>query len=188
MKILSGTARGRTVRTLPNNPLVRPILARIKKSVFDIIRPRIVGSHFLDLYAGTGSVGLEALSEGASHATFVEQEPKCVRLIHENITLFKFDSQASVFRMSAVGDLSFLPKNFDLIFMGPPYKDAQKNPLALVTPTLENISKYSLLNPKGLVIAQHHKNEKVTSFGPWNLKRQEKYGDTLVTFFTLTPA
>lgn len=187
MKILSGTARGRTLRTLPNNPLVRPILARIKKSVFDIIRPRMKGSRFLDLYAGTGAVGIEALSEGAAAATFVEYDPQCIKIIHENVDLFKFTSQASIFRLSATGDLSVLPRPFDLIFMGPPYKDAVKAPLALVQPTLDNIEKFGLLTPTGLVIAQHHSKEIVASSPKWEMKRREKYGDSLVSFFVPIP-
>ena len=71
MKIQGGRARGRVLHTGPKNPALRPILARVKKSVFDIIRPRITGARFLDIFAGTGSVGLEAISQGAAFCAFV---------------------------------------------------------------------------------------------------------------------
>ncbi len=182
MKILSGSARGRRIKTLPKDPLVRPILARIKKSVFDILRFRMKGSRFLDLYAGTGAVGLEALSEGAASAVFVEQDPKCVKLIHENIDHFKFNEQAEVFRLNATQDLSPLPKPFDLIFMGPPYIDAAKNMIKLVQPTIDAIHKAGLLAPNGIIIAQHHKSEKVESTAAFEIRREENYSETIVTF------
>ncbi len=182
MKILGGHARGRVLRTLPNNPLVRPILARIKKSLFDILRPRMQGARFLDIYAGTGAVGLEAVSQGAASVVFIEQEPQCVTVVHDNIAAFKMTDKATVFRLNATGDLSVLPKPYDLIFMGPPYKDAEKKPLALVQPTLDNIVRYELLAKGGLVIAQHHKKEIVGSSEKWELKRQEDYGDSRLSF------
>lgn len=186
MKILSGSARGRSIKTLPKDPLVRPILARIKKSVFDILRPRMKGCAFLDLYAGTGAVGLEALSEGAASAVFVERDPKCVRVIHENIAHFKFPQPATVYRLDATQDLSPLPKPFDLIFMGPPYIDSARNMLALVQPTLDAIHKAGILAPRGVVIAQHHKTENVTPASGWQIIRTEPYSETVVDFLQLT--
>jgi 16S rRNA (guanine(966)-N(2))-methyltransferase RsmD len=143
----------------------------------------MAGARFLDLYAGTGAVGLEAISQGAASAAFVENDPLCARIIHENIQSFKYDDKATFFRLSALGDLSVLPGPFDLIFMGPPYRDAEKNALALVHPTLENIHKYDLLAKSGLIIAQHHKKEPVAAVPEWALKRQERYGDTILSFF-----
>lgn len=183
LKIIGGHSKGRALRTPHNNPLVRPILARIKKSLFDILRPRMGGARFLDLYAGTGAVGIEALSQGAKVAGFVEQDQSCVRLIHENLEQFGFTSRGTVYRVSVTGDLGILPAPYDIIFMGPPYKDAAKAPLALVHPTLDNIAKFNLLAPGGLVIAQHHKKEPVAGTAEWTMNRQEVYGDTTVSFF-----
>lgn len=183
MKIIGGQAKGRVLRTPRNNPLVRPILARIKKSLFDILRPRMGGARFLDLYAGTGAVGIEALSQGAKSAAFVEQDSACARLIHENLEQLGLTDQAVVYRLNVTGDLNVLPVPHDIIFMGPPYKDAAKNPLALVHPTLENIGKYKLLADQGLIVAQHHKKEIVASTSEWEMKRQETYGDSLLSFF-----
>jgi len=185
LKIIAGSARGRSIHSLPTNAFVRPILARIKKSVFDILKPTMVGSRFLDLYSGIGTVGLEALSRGAGQVIFVEQDPECVGVIHKNLETLGLNSKGTVYRASATDDLSFLPKPFDLIFMGPPYKDAQKNPLALVVPTLNAILKSEILADKGLVIAQHHKKEKTDPEAPWIVTRREVYGDSIVTFYRL---
>src|SRR5258708_3851404 len=146
LKILAGSEKGRPLKTV-SSAQVRPILARIKKSLFDILRPRLGGSNFLDLYAGTGSVGIEALSQGAARATFVEQDAPCLRFLKDNLDLLKLTDRATAIRSSATGDLSGVPRPYDIIFMGPPYKDAEKKALALVTPTLENIYKYKLLAP-----------------------------------------
>jgi 16S rRNA (guanine966-N2)-methyltransferase len=184
LKILAGDARGRVLRTPPKNPLVRPILARIKKSIFDIIRPRLPDCTFLDLYAGTGAVGIEALSRGASACTFVEQDALCLKLINENLAMLKLTPKATVVRASVLGNLASVKKPFDIIFMGPPYKDAEKKPLALTEPTLVNIDTLHLLAPNGLVIAQHHNKEIVPKqSGRLILKREKEYGDTVVSFY-----
>ena len=183
MKILGGTARGRILRTGPKNPHLRPILARVKKSVFDIIRPRLGGSRFLDLFAGTGAVGLEALSQGASRAVFVERDRRSAGLIRENLELLHMEDRGDVFGIDAAANLSALPGPFELIFMGPPYKDDEKRPLSLVNPTLNQIHHYRLLTDDGVVIAQHHKKEPVLESEHWAISRQERYGDTFVTFF-----
>ncbi len=184
MKILAGHARGRIIKSPAKQNMVRPILARIKKSVFDIITPRLAGANFLDLFAGTGSVGLEALSRGASQATFIEQDRDCLGFIQENANSFGFRDKVSVVRGNVLGDLSSLNKPFDLIFIGAPYKDQKKEMLALTEPTLLNIEKQGLLKETGLVIAQHHKKEKVEEPSPhWELARRESYGDSVVSFF-----
>jgi 16S rRNA (guanine(966)-N(2))-methyltransferase RsmD len=183
LKILAGTAKGRSLKTPENPRVVRPILGRIKKSLFDILTPRLPNSRFLDLYAGTGAVGLEALSRGVAHATFVERDPLCLKFLQANISHLGFDKQSSVVRANITENLSFLPGPFTLIFMGPPYKAEDKTPLALVHPTLDSIAKNNLLAPAGIVIAQHHKKEAVASTPQWNIVRQEHYGDSTVTFF-----
>jgi 16S rRNA (guanine(966)-N(2))-methyltransferase RsmD len=149
LKIQSGDARGRSLKTPPKHGSIRPILARIKKSVFDILRPRLLGCRFLDIYAGSGSVGLEALSQGAASAVFIEQDQSNAALVQKNVDALGYTARASVVRASALEDLSFLPRPFEIIFMGPPYKDMEKKMLALTVPTLANITKSGLLAPGG---------------------------------------
>lgn len=183
LKILGGQAKGRALKARPQDLRVRPILARVKKSLFDIIRPRLTGARFLDLYAGTGAVGLEALSRGVSFCAFVELSSESFKMLNANLAQLGFTDKAQTFRMNVLGDLALLPKPFDIIFMGPPYKDESKKSLALVSPTLENVDRHQLLAPRGLVIAQHHKKETVAlpSAG-WRLFRTETYGDTILSF------
>jgi 16S rRNA (guanine966-N2)-methyltransferase len=188
LKILSGHARGRSLQTPPKSAPVRPILARIKKSIFDILQWKIPNCRFLDIYAGTGSVGLEALSRGAASAVFIEQEPLCADLIQKNGASLKFEDRMTIVRSSALDDLSFLPKPFDLIFMGPPYVDIEKKMLALTTPTLANIARSALLAPNGWVLGQHHKKEIIEPLPVGCEKFREKiYGDSVVSFFRWIP-
>lgn len=183
MKIQGGKAKGRILRTLPYSPHVRPILARVRKSLFDILRPRLTGARFLDLFAGTGSVGLEALSQGVDWTSFVERDGRCVQLIEENIRMLGFEGKCAVYRRDLSGNVAFLAGPFDIIFMGPPYKDLEKAPLALVTPTLAKIDESNLLKEQGLIVAQHHKKEQINlPSEKWEIFRVEKYGDTILSF------
>lgn len=183
LRILAGQSKGKLLTTPKNASFLRPILIRVKKSLFDILAPRIQGARFLDLYAGTGAVGLEALSRGASRVTFVEQSSICLDALHENVEKLGYKGRAEVFRSSVQGDLRGLSKPYDIIFMGPPYKDDEKKPLALVHPTLEMIKSNEFLAPGGLIIAQHHKKEEVASTEEWDMFRRNTYGDTILSFF-----
>lgn len=187
MHIIAGQFRGRRVLSLPKTSGVRPISGRIKQSLFDILRPRIRGSNFLDLFAGTGSVGLEACSRGAQHVVFVDSSPASVKVIERNLE--HLGLSCPVIRCDVLSGLSFVRRQtpnaegFDLIFLGPPYKDELKRPLRLVKPALENIQQASLLAPGGWVIAQHHLKEPVSGAAGLQMFRQEKYGDSYLSFF-----
>ncbi|MCB4792673.1 MAG: 16S rRNA (guanine(966)-N(2))-methyltransferase RsmD [Elusimicrobia bacterium] len=183
LRIIAGTARGRKIKTFKDDLSVRPILARMKKSVFDILKTRICDSSFLDLYAGTGAVGIEAISRGARHAVFVDADNKCVNLIKENLKNLKFDAVSDVYQSDVLKGLEWLRAKFDLVYMGPPYKDKDKVPLSLVNPTLEAIEKAGILMPGGIIIAQHHKKEMVSNIGALVEVRNEKYGDTIISFY-----
>jgi 16S rRNA (guanine(966)-N(2))-methyltransferase RsmD len=185
MRVQSGFARGRRIQALPEGLEVRPILARIRKSLFDILRPRIAGATFLDLFAGTGTVGIEALSNGADSAVFVDAVSSSCRMIEKNLAGLGFGSRARVVRSDATGDLSFLkPSQFSMIFMGPPYKDEQKRPLALTVPALRAVHTAGLAAPGGWVIGQHHKKEPLEGLPEgWEIFRTNNYGDSVLTFF-----
>ena len=187
LKILSGDAKGRVLKTLRADDLsIRPMLGRIKKSLFDIIRPRLQGAEFLDLFAGTGAVGLEALSNGARRVVFVEQSPVSLKLIRENLDLLGYGARGVIQRADITKGLDWLKLQFDVIFMGPPYKDEKKRPLLLTTPALLSIADSGLVANGGWIICQHHKKEPVRSPGAFEIFRQEQYGDTVVTFLRET--
>src|SRR5690348_6358339 len=98
VRIIGGTSKRQALKSPPSSLGVRPILARIKKSLFDIIRPWLEGSDFLDLYAGSGSVGIEALSRGARFATFVDMNPNCLSIVRQNLTKLKLFDKARLVR------------------------------------------------------------------------------------------
>jgi 16S rRNA (guanine(966)-N(2))-methyltransferase RsmD len=184
LKVLAGTARGRSLKTLPQNDLsIRPMLGRMKKSVFDIISNKIANSHFLDLYAGVGSVGIEAISRGAALAVFAELSPFSIALIKHNVDLLAFGDRAKIVRCDVINNFQNLLGSFDIIFCGPPYKDSEKKPLALTYPTLKNIAQYNVLRGGGIVIAQRHKKEEVPPVLGLTHFRDEQYGDTIISFY-----
>src|SRR5258706_10730994 len=152
MLIIGGSAKRRALKSPSPSLGIRPILARIKKSLFDIIRPWLEGSDFLDLYAGSGSVGIEALSRGARFATFVDMNPNCLSIIRQNLSKLKLLDRAKLVRTNITKDLSYAGGPFDLIFMGPPYHDERWTALSLTQPTLQEINRASLLKEDGIVV------------------------------------
>lgn len=184
LRIIAGEARGRFLKTHKIEDLsIRPMLGRMKKSLFDILMPRLPGCRFLDLYAGTGAVGLEAISRGAAHADFVEMSPRSLKLIEENIAMFGWKDRTGVHRADVTKGLGWLNGPYDIIFMGPPYKDEKKRMLALTAPTLRAVAAGNLLAPNGIVVAQFHDSELVAAPPAFTQYREEIYGDTVVSFY-----
>jgi len=184
LRIQGGEARGRFLKTFPKDDLsIRPMLARIKKSLFDILQMKLQGADFLDLYAGTGAVGLEALSRGAKRAVLVEGNPRCVSLVKDNLKSLGWEKRAQVFQSDITRGLGWLREQFDIIFLGPPYKDELKRPLALTAPTLRAIIESKLLKPEGWIIGQRQIKEPVAVPEGLMEFRQEKYGDTVLSFY-----
>jgi len=188
MRIIAGTHRGRKVFSIPKDVFVKPISARIRQSVFDIIRPKITGSCFLDLFAGCGTVGLEALSRGAERTVFVEKAGICLKTIERNVKALGFEDKAKVLKADILEGLKWLEhysdyQGYDIIFMGPPYRTDTNEPLAYSMKTLENIRAGGILKEDGIAVVQHHVKEEVGSFPGLELYRREKYGDSFVDFF-----
>jgi len=185
IKIIGGDFKRRRLGKIDRNIYVRPILARVKKSLFDIIRAKVAGGRFLDLYAGSGAVGIEALSRGAAFTVFIDSEKSCVRLIKSMLARFDAEDRSKVSLANVLDGLEWLRYKelspFDVVFLGPPYREY------LVNRTLKAIEYADILAPGGWVIAQHHKKEPVN---PEKLAvfRQKKYGDTLLTFMNLGSA
>lgn len=127
MRIIAGTARSLPLRSLEGRD-TRPTTDRIKETLFNILQSGIAGSSFLDLFAGSGQIGLEALSRGADHAVFVENNKKACACIEDNIQFTRFEKQSKLLTMEALSALRSLEgkDTFDYIFMDPPYKSAQE--------------------------------------------------------------
>ncbi|OGS07080.1 MAG: hypothetical protein A2270_05285, partial [Elusimicrobia bacterium RIFOXYA12_FULL_51_18] len=166
---------------------VKPISARIRQSVFDILRPYVTGATFLDLYAGVGTVGLEALSRGAGSVVFIEKAGLCIKVIEKNVENLGFKEQCKILKADVLSGLKWLEhyadyEGYDVIFLSPPYRDSENLPLSYTAKTLALIVEGGIMGPGCLIIAQHHKNEKIDIPSGLEKTRQEKYGDTLVEF------
>ena len=187
MRIIAGTARGRRIFSVSKNLPVKPISDRIKQSLFDILRPRITGAIMLDLFAGTGNVSLEALSRGAMKTVMVDREPACIKNIHRNLAHLGFEDRAKVLRGDVLKPLDWVMpysdnEGYDVIFMGPPYRDINNKMLSFSEPALKNVAEARLLAPNGIVVLQTHKTEEFAVPDSLEIYRVEKYGDTLVHF------
>src|SRR5262245_56342706 len=119
MRVVSGTARGKQLLSVPGST-TRPILDRVKTALFDTIRPIIDGTRWLDLFGGSGAVGIEALSQGAAHCVFVDVEPKAIQTVRKNLEGTKLADRAEVRQTDAFLYLRKTEKNFDVIFIAPP--------------------------------------------------------------------
>jgi 16S rRNA (guanine966-N2)-methyltransferase len=186
VRIIAGSLRGRRVK-FEDQPGVRPISGRIKQSVFDIIAGLVPGARVLDMFAGTGAVGLEALSRGAAQAFFVDLSKACVKQIEGALVKTGFQAKGRAHLGNALSDLSWVPfrsgiSQFDLIYLGPPYKDEQARPLAYSSASLARIAEAGILAPKGWIMLQHHVKEDVVVPPGLEQFRRMKYGDTYVDF------
>ena len=187
MRIIAGTARGRRIFSVSKNLPVKPISDRMKQSLFDILRPRVPGAKMLDLFAGTGSVSLEALSRGALKTVMVDKEPACIKNIHRNLAHLGFEDRARVLKGDVLKPLDWLlaysdNDGYDIIFMGPPYRDINNKMLSFSQTALKNVADARLLASNGIVVIQTHKTEQFDIPVSLEVFRTEKYGDTLVRF------
>jgi len=180
-RIIAGKAKGMHLKSVPGN-VTRPITDKVKEALFNIIAMEVAGSHFLDLFGGTGSVGIEALSRGAESAVFVEKNRSAFITIKKNLELVGLSENATVLNQDA---LKFLQKEassqFDIIFIAPPqYKDIWKNTLSLLDANI------NWIHPEGLVIVQidvlEYENAVFNSLEEFD---QRRYGDTLLVFYSV---
>lgn len=178
MRVIAGEAKGRRLK-LVSGSSTRPIGERVKEALFSILGDRVVGARFLDLYAGTGSVGIEALSRGARAAVFVDRQRQAVSTIRGNLALTGLKDRAQVVSGEA---LSFLRREdlepFDLIYVAPPqYK-------GLWAKTLLALDAADLLVPGGLVMVQIHPKEyQELELSSLEMVDQRKYGSTMLCFY-----
>ena len=180
LRVIGGTKKGARLRT-PSGLSTRPLLGRIKEALFSILDPIIGSCEFLDLFAGSGSVGIEALSRGAAACTFVEQDAACIRVIKENLRTLELHNQSNVMRahvQSALRRLDKATRQFDLIFIGPPYGQN------LAHQTLIQLARLRVVAPEGIVIAQIGRRETLDKhYGELHLFRTKTYGETTLRFY-----
>jgi 16S rRNA (guanine966-N2)-methyltransferase len=181
MRIISGTSKGRKLVTLKSQSL-RPTSDRVKESIFNILREEIEGGMVLDLFAGTGNLGIEALSRGAKKVIFVEKGRHALGLIQRNLAQFGLEEQSEILPTDAnraIGILKQRGKTFDLIFMDPPYEKG------LIEETLTKLSSHQIYHRDSILVIEHHRRELLPPIiNRWNLIRQRQMGDTVISFLT----
>ena len=185
MRIIAGRYRSRKLKS-SSSLATRPTSDRLRETLFNILTPRIDGAWFLDLCAGTGAVGIEALSRGAAHVTFVEQSRKMGALIKQNCDTLGIDEgEIEVVTGDAADFLrryaSKSNQPFDIIFFDPPYTEDYSILRYVAEPE-------SLLADAGLLIAEHHKKKDLAeNFGDLRRLRQVKQGDSVLSFYGWMP-
>lgn len=180
MRVIAGAYKGRNLKSPPSMN-VRPTSDRLRETLFNVIAPRIEESRFLDLCAGSGAVGIEALSRGASHVTFVDRSRRSCALIESNLELCRVSEEQQVIYCSDAYEFLRQTRSgpWDIIFFDPPYKDDYLKALEFVG---ANTSK--LLNEDGLFIAEHHhKNTLPEQVGNLRRIRVLKQGDSSLSFY-----
>jgi 16S rRNA (guanine966-N2)-methyltransferase len=178
MRVIAGTAKGRTLRS-PRTQDTRPITDRAKESLFAILGPRIPGSRFLDLFAGTGSVGIEALSRGAAHATFVERTATALADIRHNLGATHLAASAEVRGVDVFAYLRGDPAPFDVIFVAPPqWRGLWTRAVQLLD------QRPGWLAPDGVIVVQHDPAESTDiSLQRLLMSGERTYGRVRFTLF-----
>ena len=178
MRVIAGAYRGRIIYSVSDRS-VRPATDRVRQTIFDLLTSRTVleGTAVLDLFAGSGSLGIEALSRGARHITFVEKNDRAAASIQRNLDALGCTSQAEILQMDARSFIFSAHPAFDLVFADPPY--AYEGTKELVHETF----RHRLLNPGGYLIIEHTKDLHFESTQVYNVGPVKKFGTTLVTFF-----
>lgn len=176
MKVMAGKYKGRIIQ-MPKG--IRPTQQKVRKALFDILGD-IKGISFLELFAGSGAIGIEAISKGAKEVVFVERNKRCVSIIKKNLSLIGYPSyeiiRTDVFK--AIQRLNREGRSFEVIFSDPPYHQN------LAKKTLQTLSIYDILAPNGLLIIEHfNKTVLPRQSGYLELFKQKRYGDTVISFY-----
>ncbi|CAG9619830.1 16S rRNA (guanine(966)-N(2))-methyltransferase RsmD [Sutcliffiella rhizosphaerae] len=180
MRVVSGKWKGRQLKAVPGMN-TRPTTDKVKEAVFNIIGPYFDGGLALDLFGGSGSLGIEAISRGMDKAIFVDKDGKAIQTIKQNVENFNIAEQVEIYRNDALRALNAIKKReiqFDLILLDPPYKKHQLEEL------IHKISEYNLLNQSGIIMAEHS-NEVILpdDIGDFIRTRVETYGITVISVY-----
>ncbi len=177
MRVITGSARGRRLRELEGLE-TRPTTDRVKESMFNILQFDIEGSRVLDLFAGTGQLGIEALSRGAAAAVFVEQRRDAAALVRDNLRLTGLADRARVVNGEALAYLASAGERFDIIFLDPPYA------AGLWKPVLEAVSRFDILSDHGIIICESPQDEALPeAVGSCRVHRTYRYGRIRLTTY-----
>ena len=179
MRVITGNCRGKKLKTLDSLE-TRPTADMVKEAVFSAIQFDVPGSNILDLFAGSGQLGIEALSRGASHCVFVDKNPSAVAVIKENISDCGMVKSSRVLNMDSLEYLKVAKSGIDIVFIDPPYR------AGLVEKALEGLE--SKLNDGAIIICEHEKELVLKDeYGSMKLHKRYKYGKIAVTIYKIPP-
>lgn len=180
MRVIAGLAKKRRLKS-PGKLPVRPTADRVKEALFSICDSRLADCNFADLYAGTGGVGIEALSRGAARVLFVEKDPRVLRILKDNLSITGLGAGAEVVPVDVNKALAAVRRKqdtFDIVFADPPYRQG------LAVCLLNTLNQFPVLRLNGLIIIEIAADEKMPDqAGAFQLQRRLKYGDTALVFY-----
>ena len=178
MRVIAGSAR-RTPLVAPRGQNTRPTADRVKENLFNIIAAHVPGARFLDLFCGSGAMGIEALSRGAKETVFVDISRDAINALNANLVRTRLSGRVMpMCALAAVSALEREGRGFDLIFLDPPYGQG------LLGQVLEALGKSNILQPDGIVIAECDKDEPIPDVGPLVLQDTREYGGTRLLFYS----
>lgn len=177
MRVITGTARGRKLKDLPGFD-TRPTTDKVKESIFNIVQFDIEGRKVLDLFAGTGQLGIEALSRGAEKCVFVDQSREAVKVIQENVGMTGFENRSRVVAGDAVSFLTSCREKFGLAFLDPPYATD------LLEKTLLKMSEIDIIAENGIIVCESALDKVLPALpAPYEKGRDYRYGKIKLTVY-----
>lgn len=177
MRVITGSARGVRLKT-PEGMQTRPTSERVKEAVFSVIQFEVEGGRVLDLFAGTGQMGIEALSRGAKEAVFVDERRDACSLVRENLRRTRLSEQAQVIQGDYLSYLKTCRKTFDLVFLDPPYREE------FLENALNSISEIDILSDRGIIICERPAEKQLEGIFPGLVRGKDyRYGKTWITLF-----
>lgn len=177
MRVITGRARGVTLKT-PDGLQTRPTTDRVKEALFSVIHFDIPGVQVLDLFGGTGQLGIEALSRGAKRAVFVDESDKACKLISENLRRTRMEQEGSVVRSDYMAYLGRCREKFNIIFLDPPYAEVY------LENSLKRITEIDILQSGGIIVTERPVGKDLPfAFEGYDRSKDYKYGNTLITLY-----
>ncbi len=177
MRVISGTARGKKL-IAPEGINTRPTTDRVKESIFNIIQRYIPCENVLDAFAGSGALGIEALSRGAESCTFIETNPEALSILKKNVEGARLSDKSEIISKDIFDFLNSTNKKFDIIFLDPPYNKG------FLSPVFKTVKERKLLSENGIILTETEFGGEETEFNGFNCIKNAKYGKTVVSVFT----
>lgn len=178
MRVIAGELKGKKLFSIKGKAL-RPTSDKVREAIFDILQDRLKGKRVLDLFAGTGALGIEALSRGAEKGVFVENNRHSLSVLRRNIEECRLKAKAEILACEVSAGIKILKSRgeaFELVFMDPPYSRG------LVKETLQALGPSTLISSEALIIVEHSRREDLLPFPPFQIIDSRRYGSTCVSF------